>query len=351
MPSKTNLGLVAWSTSKIGAGYVYGTYFGKIIDMALLDAKRIQYASRYNKVMSDGRTYYQHSEKWIGHEAGDCVGLIKGYYWFDPARNRVIYGFEGRPDVSANGMYYAGQRLNGKTSAQNFGVTWGNLSTIAEVPGILVWHNGHIGVYIGDGWVIESRGVDYGVVKTRLSGRPWTNWVMCPYIDYTEEGEEVLKQGEKGQAVYSYQIICKRLGCAVGSFDDFALKDNTGSPLKTGCDGSYGPVMLKVTNDLQRLYGLPVTADGLVSDALYGKLNHELQLLEYGVSVDEHNALVAAYKQQIDQIASLQKDNGELTQTVEDYAKDIVNKANIIQDKNKVIAGVKAAVKTLFDLL
>ena len=60
----------------------------------------------------------------------------------------------------------------------------GKISTIPEIPGVLVFLDGHVGVYIGGGYVIEARGHDYGVVKTKLEDRPWTNWGKCPWITY-----------------------------------------------------------------------------------------------------------------------------------------------------------------------
>ena len=53
-----------------------------------------------------------------------------------------------------------------------------------EVVGLLVHYKGHIGVYIGNGYVIEARGHNYGVVKTKLSDRGWTSWGYCPFITY-----------------------------------------------------------------------------------------------------------------------------------------------------------------------
>ena len=44
--------------------------------------------------------------------------------------------------------------------------------------------SGHIGVYIGNGEVIEAMGTKYGVVKTQLEGRGWTHWLEIPYINY-----------------------------------------------------------------------------------------------------------------------------------------------------------------------
>ena len=75
------------------------------------------------------------------------------------------------PDIAANQMYYSA-------------VESGTIDTIPEIPGLAVWHDGHIGVYIGDGWVIEAAGTKYGVIKTELKGRGWTHWLKVPYISY-----------------------------------------------------------------------------------------------------------------------------------------------------------------------
>lgn len=44
----------------------------------------------------------------------------------------------------------------------------------------------HIGVYVGDGKVIEARGRDYGVVETNLDERPWNRFgrlsALAPYV-------------------------------------------------------------------------------------------------------------------------------------------------------------------------
>ena len=56
--------------------------------------------------------------------------------------------------------------------------------TIPDTPGLAVWKPGHIGVYIGNGEVIEAMGTKYGVVKTQLQGRGWTHWLEIPYIAY-----------------------------------------------------------------------------------------------------------------------------------------------------------------------
>ena len=99
------------------------------------------------------------------------MGLIKSYGWLDPEAMTIRYETNGMPDIGADAMYYRAQ-------------VKGGIHTIPEVPGLAVWHSGHIGVYIGDGEVIEAMGTVYGVVKTRLDERGWTHWLEIPYINY-----------------------------------------------------------------------------------------------------------------------------------------------------------------------
>ena len=65
----------------------------------------------------------------------------------------------------------------------------GNMNTMPEIPGLLLWMDGHVGIYIGDGYAIEAMGTKYGVVKTKVSGRGWQKWGKIPCIEYIEETE------------------------------------------------------------------------------------------------------------------------------------------------------------------
>ena len=70
----------------------------------------------------------------------------------------------------------------------------GQISSLPELPGVLVYMPGHVGVYIGNGEVIESAGTAYGVVKSKLpvsyTGGRWTHWYQCPYIEYKDTNTE-----------------------------------------------------------------------------------------------------------------------------------------------------------------
>ena len=83
----------------------------------------------------------------------------------------ALYGTNGMPDLGANQMYYSAS-------------VSGPIETMPDTPGLAVWHDGHIGVYIGDGYVIEAMNTKKGVVKTKLEGRGWTHWLEIEYINY-----------------------------------------------------------------------------------------------------------------------------------------------------------------------
>lgn len=154
-------------------GYVWGTY-GNVLTESLLAYKISQYPDGVGQYAGFIRAH------WLNRRTADCVGLIKGYGWFDASTGAIRYGVNGMPDCMANSMYYAGER------AGVSGRDYGPIGTIPEIPGLAVWMNGHIGVYVGNGYVIEAANTSAGVIRTRLSGGRWTNWCKIPYIDYLE---------------------------------------------------------------------------------------------------------------------------------------------------------------------
>jgi peptidoglycan hydrolase-like protein with peptidoglycan-binding domain len=75
----------------------------------------------------------------------------------------------------------------------------------------------------------------------------------------------MLKQGDKGQAVYDYQTVCKEAGYDVGDWAN--MKD---SNIKDGRDGSFGTHMKEVTEAAQKEFGMKVT--GYVDADTYGRI-------------------------------------------------------------------------------
>jgi hypothetical protein len=169
LESKNNLDLVAYAKNSFASrwGYVWGTY-GDVLTDSLFAYKLEQYP--------DGVGTYEDfiRSNWLGGRTTDCVGLIKSYGWFSPDTEKIEYGTNGMPDVSADGMY-------------NAAAVKGSINTMPDIPGLAVWRSGHIGIYIGNGEVIEAMGTKYGVVKTQLDGRGWKAWLEIPYIQYMTE--------------------------------------------------------------------------------------------------------------------------------------------------------------------
>lgn len=65
----------------------------------------------------------------------------------------------------------------------------GDIKSIPDIAGVLVFMSGHVGIYIGNGEVIEAKGHAYGVVKTKLEARPWKNYGKLKWIEYSEDKE------------------------------------------------------------------------------------------------------------------------------------------------------------------
>lgn len=166
--SKNNLDLVEWAkqAESHGWGYVWGTY-GDVLSRSLYKAKAEQYPEEVG-----GYAEFIESH-WIGGRTADCVGLIKGYGWLNPDTHQVEYGTNGMPDIGADTMYaYATEK--------------GTIDTIPEIPGLAVWHEGHIGIYIGGGQVIHASGTMTGVIQTPIGSSGWTHWLKIPYITYLD---------------------------------------------------------------------------------------------------------------------------------------------------------------------
>lgn len=169
---KNNLDLVKWAQMAYDNkwGYVWGSH-GNVLTANEL--KRLE--KTFGSHVTDKEDYIR--SHWLGRRTSDCVGLIKGYGWYDETSGTIKYGTNGMKDVTADGMF-------------NAAVEKGPISTMPDIPGIAVWHQGHIGVYIGNGYVIHAANTYDGVIKTPITSSGWTHWLKVPYINYIEETED-----------------------------------------------------------------------------------------------------------------------------------------------------------------
>ena len=169
--TKNNLDLVQWATAaeKAGWGYVWGAC-GQVLTESALASKVSQYPDEVGVQEDFIRTH------WLGRRCADCVGFIKGYGWLNAETQEIEYGTNGMPDIGADAMYANATEK-------------GTIDTIPEIPGLAVWHEGHIGIYVGNGEVIHASGTKIGVIQTPIGASGWTHWLKIPYINYLETEE------------------------------------------------------------------------------------------------------------------------------------------------------------------
>lgn len=184
-----------------------------------------------------------------GTRAFDCSGLIKSILWGYTGDNTSTggakYASNGVPDLSASGL------IN-----KCYGVST-DMSTVT--PGEVVYMTGHIGVYVGDGYVIESSPKwKNGVQRTELTARKWLKHGFLPYVEYTKENKvhvvptPTLRRGCRSMKVSQLQdcLVCLGYHLAI--------------------DGSYGPDTQEMVRRFQRDHDIMV--DGIYGTKTYNKL-------------------------------------------------------------------------------
>lgn len=158
-----------------------------------------------------------------------------------------------------------------------------------RVPGAAVFihstsagHITHVGYLIepvsktkpeGDWYVIEARGVNYGVVRTKLNSRGWNrvglmtkyfrydnvDTTTIPIPDINEFGSRTLKKGMSGKDVQELQSILIDLGYDVGKY---------------GADGDFGSCTDSAVKAFQSANKL--SADGVVGQKTYDKIREKM---------------------------------------------------------------------------
>lgn len=153
--------------------------------------------ARYSNKRNAGRIHKIQNAP-LGTYFFDCVCLVKGLLWgwrADPydRNGGAVYASNGVPDVGEDVMIKM--------------CTYSSTNFAGIVPGAVVWLPGHIGIYIGDGLVIEATAAWTSNVLMsccgnvgRKSGYPvrtWTKWGKLPWVQYTQEEDMTRAETEK----------------------------------------------------------------------------------------------------------------------------------------------------------
>ena len=246
----SNIQLVAYCEAVLREqwAYWYGTC-GYECTTSLYNQKKEKYPQHYTASRKGG---YE-ADIAAGKRCADCSGLIKSFFWkggeIDGAN---VYKSHNMPDTNAEGIL----KMCDET---------GDIGTIPDIPGLVVWKSGHIGVYVGGGYTIEMRGFAYDCVKRKVSEGPWTKWGKLPasVLSYTDiayaPGSRTLFRGCVGDDVEYLQEFLMQLG--------FALP-------KYGADGDYGSETEAAVRAFQNAVGLEET--GAFADGDWKLLNETL---------------------------------------------------------------------------
>lgn len=172
---KTNIGLVEHAKAWLGNPYWYGTCCYKCTE-SLLKTKTAQYPAHY----TTSRMPRYRKDIQEGKSCADCVGLIKGYHWL---KNGVIVN-DRLTDVNVTGLF-------------NRASIKGTIKTLPEVPGLVLYKSNHVGVYEGNGAVIEAKGFASGIIRSQIENTPWTYWLADPFISYEGYEDQLVPVGPK----------------------------------------------------------------------------------------------------------------------------------------------------------
>ncbi len=194
------------------------------------------------------KTYYYTTQwnRWARHKVADCSGLLEA--------------FCGQNIVAQD--YYSRCLSKGTTAGGGFKKDIGYLLfRINPTTNRMI----HVGAYIGNGNVIESRDSASGVMKTTFTEKIWTHWGKPDFINFATTGST---GGTTGGATGSFTCnrVLKFLTPMLNGADvkgvQAALVREGYSVGKAGADGYFG----KDTDTAVRAYQKKknLTIDGIV---------------------------------------------------------------------------------------
>ena len=210
-------------------------------------------------------------QQWVGHHVADCSGLFS--WAFKQLGGYMYHG--------SNTMYLsycvAHCELSGGRRTDGEGLKPGTA--------VFTWKPeekkyGHVGLYIGDGKVIEAYGTQKGVITSNVTDKRWTHWGELKGVAYEGGGDipdskPTLRKGSKGEYVTLAQTKLIQKGYDLG---------------KWGADGSFGTATETAVKAFQQDNSL--TADGIIGAMTWNALEDTAVNL-YSVSIPHLSQRVA----------------------------------------------------------
>ena len=231
-------------------GYIWGTAGENWTAAKQKELEKTTDADR-----AQGRKY---GSKWIGHTVADCSGLFSWAF-----KQLGGYMYHGSDTMYRKYCTGKGELKKGKRT---------DSSALKPGTAVFVWNGrkySHVGLYIGDGTVIEAMGTVSGVTTTKVTAGKWTHWGELTGVDYAggnsqlSESKQTLRKGSKGDAVRNMQTLLDRLGYDLGP---------------CGIDGDFGKATEAAVCSFQSDHRL--TADGVCGPATFAELEKAARALE-----------------------------------------------------------------------
>ena len=140
---------------------------------------------------AQGRLY---GSKWIGHMVADCSGLFS--WAFKQLGGYMYHGSDTmyRKYCNSKGELKKGKRTDG--------------GTLKPGTAVFVWNGtkySHVGLYAGDGTVIEAMGTMNGVTTSKVTAGKWSFWGELVGVDYDAGNEQLTMNNEQLSAAAGNQ--------------------------------------------------------------------------------------------------------------------------------------------------
>lgn len=242
-------------------GYIWGT-----AGVEWTAARQKQLEQTTDADRESGRKY---GSKWIGHRVADCSGLFSWVF-----KELGGYMYHGSNTIwnkycVAKGELIKGKRDDGKELKPGTAIFTHNLKKD---------NRGHIGLYIGGGWVIEASGTINGVIKSKLTISKWVEWGELKGVDYDNVPADIITEPEDNMV---YGTLRKGDKGPVVKYAQKLLIEKGYSLPKYGVDGDFGSETLNSVKAFQKANGL--TADGVIGAKTWAKLQEEGPPKKYSV--------------------------------------------------------------------
>lgn len=200
----------------------------------------------------------------------DCVCLIKGLLW----------GWNGDAGHTSGGAKYASNHVSDLNADAMIRVCSDVSTDFSKIQvGEVVWTNGHIGVYIGNGLAVESTpiwkdGVQITAVrnigeKSGYNSRNWIKHGKLPYVTYEKTANKKTSKGENTVTIELMTLQNGATGAQVKTLQQLLMAKGYKLP-KHGDDGDFGDETDKAVRAFQKAKGLK--EDGVVGKNTWNKL-------------------------------------------------------------------------------